>query len=180
MVALQLYWNHTSAWVFSCKFAAYFQNTFYTQKMFEWLFLIFSAAFFLSSNILTLNHFSQIWVTCSKIQTSIFCRFVMPERGLGESFRNFISAFFASKLGASWQLKPFWSFLRGFPFSSPSRALCTRLKIFQRVFSSSSLYGIKTWREWIPMRYESWNLGCQSMSHQVTSVSISFIIIIIQ
>ena len=23
-----LYWNRTSAWVFSCKFAAYFQNTF--------------------------------------------------------------------------------------------------------------------------------------------------------
>ena len=28
-VALQLYWNHTSACVFSCKFAAYFQKTFY-------------------------------------------------------------------------------------------------------------------------------------------------------
>ena len=27
-VALQLYWNRFSAWVFSCKFAAYFQNTF--------------------------------------------------------------------------------------------------------------------------------------------------------
>ena len=27
-VAFQLYWNHTSAWVFSCKFAAYFQTTF--------------------------------------------------------------------------------------------------------------------------------------------------------
>ena len=27
-VVKQLYWNHTSAWVFSCKFAAYFQNTF--------------------------------------------------------------------------------------------------------------------------------------------------------
>ena len=27
-VALQLYRNHTSAWVFSCNFAAYFQNTF--------------------------------------------------------------------------------------------------------------------------------------------------------
>ena len=26
-VAKQLYWNHTSAWVLSCKFAAYFQNT---------------------------------------------------------------------------------------------------------------------------------------------------------
>ena len=25
--AKQLYWNHTSAWVFSCKFATYFQNT---------------------------------------------------------------------------------------------------------------------------------------------------------
>ena len=27
-VAKQLYWNHTSTWVFSCKFAAYFQNKF--------------------------------------------------------------------------------------------------------------------------------------------------------
>ena len=25
---LQLYWNHTLIWVFSCEFAAYFQNTF--------------------------------------------------------------------------------------------------------------------------------------------------------
>ena len=28
IVAKWLYWNHTSAWVFSCKFAVYFQNTF--------------------------------------------------------------------------------------------------------------------------------------------------------
>ena len=27
-VALQLFWNRTSTWVFSCKFATYFQNTF--------------------------------------------------------------------------------------------------------------------------------------------------------
>ena len=27
-VAKQLRWNCTSAWVFSCKFAAYFQSTF--------------------------------------------------------------------------------------------------------------------------------------------------------
>ena len=27
-VALQFYWNHTSAWLFSCKLAAYFQNIF--------------------------------------------------------------------------------------------------------------------------------------------------------
>ena len=25
---LQFYWNHTSAWVFSCNFAVYFQNVF--------------------------------------------------------------------------------------------------------------------------------------------------------
>ena len=28
-VAKQLYWNHTSAWVLSCKFAAYIQITFF-------------------------------------------------------------------------------------------------------------------------------------------------------
>ena len=28
-VAKQLYWNHTSAWVFSSKFTAYFQKVFY-------------------------------------------------------------------------------------------------------------------------------------------------------
>ena len=27
-ITLQLYWNHTSVWVFSCKFAAYLQNTY--------------------------------------------------------------------------------------------------------------------------------------------------------
>ena len=26
--AKRLYWNHISAWVFACKFATYFQNTF--------------------------------------------------------------------------------------------------------------------------------------------------------
>ena len=32
-VALQLYWNRTSVWVFSCKFAAYFQNTFFQEQL---------------------------------------------------------------------------------------------------------------------------------------------------
>ena len=39
-VISQLYWNHTSVWVFSCKFAAYFQNTF-TKNTSEWLLLSF-------------------------------------------------------------------------------------------------------------------------------------------
>ena len=33
IVAEQLYWNHTSAWVFSCKVAAYFENTFSNEKL---------------------------------------------------------------------------------------------------------------------------------------------------
>ena len=37
-VAKQLYWNHTSAWVFSCNFAACFQNTF-SRTTSEWMFL---------------------------------------------------------------------------------------------------------------------------------------------
>ena len=32
-VAKQLYWNCTSAWVFSRKFAAYFQNTFFEEHI---------------------------------------------------------------------------------------------------------------------------------------------------
>ena len=38
-VAKQLYWNHTSAWVFSCKFAAYFQNTVSWEELL-WLLLL--------------------------------------------------------------------------------------------------------------------------------------------
>ena len=32
-VALQLYWNHTLAWVFSWKFAAYFRNIFSQEQL---------------------------------------------------------------------------------------------------------------------------------------------------
>ena len=32
-VVKQLYWNHASAWVFSCKFAAYFKNTFSSEHL---------------------------------------------------------------------------------------------------------------------------------------------------
>ena len=34
-VALQLYWNHTLTWVFSCKFAAYFQSTFSSEHIWK-------------------------------------------------------------------------------------------------------------------------------------------------
>ena len=32
-VAKQLYLNHTLAWMLSCKFAIYFQNTFYKEHL---------------------------------------------------------------------------------------------------------------------------------------------------
>ena len=37
-IVKQLYWNRTSAWVFCCKFAAYFQNTFFRNSS-GWLLL---------------------------------------------------------------------------------------------------------------------------------------------
>ena len=39
LIALQIYWNRTSAWVLSCKFAAYFQNTFSNTNTSGWLLL---------------------------------------------------------------------------------------------------------------------------------------------
>ena len=47
-VALQLYWNHISSSVFSCKFAAYFQN------IFSWEHLWVSASEFLDLGTLRL------------------------------------------------------------------------------------------------------------------------------
>ena len=32
-VSLQFFWNHTSAWVFSCKFAAYFPKIFFLEHL---------------------------------------------------------------------------------------------------------------------------------------------------
>ena len=52
-VALQLYWNHMSAWVFSCKFAAYFQNTF------SWEFIWRTASRQLIHR--AINHLFSIW-----------------------------------------------------------------------------------------------------------------------
>ena len=37
-VGLQLYWNRISAWMYSCKFPAYYQNTFYKKNP-GWLLL---------------------------------------------------------------------------------------------------------------------------------------------
>ena len=60
-VAKQFYWNHTSAWVFSCKFAAYFQNTFSSEHLrtaasntrYYWRKALFQLRFFhLVNNIL--------------------------------------------------------------------------------------------------------------------------------
>ena len=39
-VVKQLSWNHTSIWMFSCKFAACFQNTFSSEGLLLWNFVI--------------------------------------------------------------------------------------------------------------------------------------------
>ena len=59
-VAKQLYWNHTSAWEFSCKFAAYFQN------IFSWkhLWVAASVARIFANAYLTLGYFKdeRVWI----------------------------------------------------------------------------------------------------------------------
>ena len=47
IVAKQLYWNHTSAWVFSCKFATYFQNTFFQEHLCYFMTSIAAIHFFI-------------------------------------------------------------------------------------------------------------------------------------
>ena len=56
-VALQLYWNRTSAWVFSCKFAEYFQNTFFK----EHLWVAASESFYMGLKFYTLEVTAQQW-----------------------------------------------------------------------------------------------------------------------
>ena len=65
-VVLQLYWNHTSAWVFSCKFAAYLQNIFSEEHLWTpasdrlslTIYLIFN--FFLSEAKIAKNPLSSL------------------------------------------------------------------------------------------------------------------------
>ena len=58
-VAKQFYWNHTLAWVFSCKFAAYFQNTFHKNTYGRLLFLSTSYGFY-SLNIVSSQFQSRL------------------------------------------------------------------------------------------------------------------------
>ena len=53
-IAKQLYYNHTSAGVFSCKFAGYFQNTFLKNTS-RWLLLKSLSDYVLSHTILKTN-----------------------------------------------------------------------------------------------------------------------------
>ena len=57
-VALQLYWNGTSTWVLSCKFAVYFQNTF--SKKHPWM-----------ANSVLWNKFLQRWAIWLRSQVYI-------------------------------------------------------------------------------------------------------------
>ena len=49
-------WNHTSAWVFFCKFAAYFQNTFFYED--TW---VAASERYLCNEVHSLQPFPTIW-----------------------------------------------------------------------------------------------------------------------
>ena len=61
-VALQLYSNHTSAWMFSCKCTAYFQNTFFIRTPLEGCFFLLH--FFVKCNCLRSKFDGEISNLC--------------------------------------------------------------------------------------------------------------------
>ena len=56
-MAKELYWNHTSAWVFPCKFTAYFQNTFLKEHLWRAASMINTAVY--EHDTATINHDSN-------------------------------------------------------------------------------------------------------------------------
>ena len=69
LLCKQFYWNHTSAWVFSCKFAAYFQNTFSQKHL--WM-------------------TASVWINCSLLIGKLN-RNVLPGAPLSLSFCKVVS-----------------------------------------------------------------------------------------
>ena len=57
-VALQLCWNQTSAWVFSCKFASYFQNIFFQEHLWVAASVLYTYIFNISLNLLRPTFFN--------------------------------------------------------------------------------------------------------------------------
>ena len=65
-VALQLFWNHTLAWVFSCTFDSYFQNTFFKSPS-GWLLLTVGIRLNYSEARLNFNPFQANVPSCLKM-----------------------------------------------------------------------------------------------------------------
>ena len=92
-VALQLYWNQTSAWVFSCKFAAYFQNTFSKEQL--W---VVASIFSLSRKVFS----SREWLIELLIKGKYIAGLIVAGIDLSEdnfltsNFSAFVVSFFTS------------------------------------------------------------------------------------
>ena len=76
--ALQLYSNRTSTWVFSCKFAAYFQNTFFLEHF--WTAASgYTCSSHTVSNVLKLGLFYQILKTKYSSVKSVVQPYIMEK-----------------------------------------------------------------------------------------------------
>ena len=86
-VAKQLYWNRTSAWVFSCKFAAYFQNTFYQDHL-GVAASVFSILWFPLSGSLIYFRYAHVVCTCDFYFSTTHTKGVDTKISLGVSNEN--------------------------------------------------------------------------------------------
>ena len=68
-VAKQLYWNCTSAWVFSCKFAAYFQNIFFSEHLWTAASESYLSAIYVQYQGFFLSHLKNL-VLCDLLKLS--------------------------------------------------------------------------------------------------------------
>ena len=105
--ALQLCWNRTSAWVFSYKFAAYFQNTFSTEYL--WM----------DASEITISNYKQRYNKTSRIYPTFhrpfsitrvefnYCKFCSSKLKSGAFLIHFYDQFY--ELNGIW--KPYnWGF----------------------------------------------------------------------
>ena len=85
----QLYWNHLSAWVLSCKFAAYFQNT-YSLKNTSGRLLLFAIYSF--SWFMKVSHEGHVRKECVSILFLVQHEVIWVYYLLFKSLCNFMSS----------------------------------------------------------------------------------------
>ena len=83
-VALKFYWNRTSAWVFSCKFAAYFQNNLFLRTPLGDYFCRYDHIMLMADFSLTENKNLEVFMSAFDLE----CLIKVRKQCFSEKFRK--------------------------------------------------------------------------------------------